>query len=1242
LNKSVVKLLFIFSIVSCLCLIGSLPHSAAAGETEDFQFATKLKNDGMFVSAAEEFLRFSERYPHSTFRDEALIGAGEAYMQAGRAVLALDVFEMFLDAYGADEKACKARFYRGRILKALGRYREGAVEFLNVPDESGGCGLVDDSLLEAGECLLSAGESEEAAGVFRRLINQWGDSDLVPRAMYSLALTLLNTGRDLGADKMLRELVNTHPASPVAALALVRLGEWALARGDVEAAEKHFEHVVDRYREKSLQEKGMFNLIEIYGRREDDATLLETAERYLDRFPEATRRGIVFNRAIEAAWRMAKYDRALSMIDESTAEGAVRDSTGSLALLRGKIQARKGRTAEALQALSTFRLSYPRSPHNREGLVLEADLRRESGSPLESARLYHLALLEENSGPDDVSILARLAEVSVRDLADTVSAIRYWEMVVREDKDGEAAEEALWHASRARERIGDPDGARTGYEKLLERFPAGRFSGDVERRIDYLATESRWGKEAAQELARAAVSDAPEAVRLVRTAVILLETVRDPEEAARILERALDTGLSDTLLPEARYYLGKAHALAYEKSRVREGGGAKSLELALSTWWDIARDYAGTTYGMRAHRDYLEYKLNDLGTQAKLKRLDEFSKLYGTGAAGRWAVGEKIDILYGLAQEGEEWAADSARALCETMMRGGGRGPEMKEAVLKYGYLNRIGDDLEAAEQAFGDFVTSYGDDRRVAPVLYDLGETLVRLKRYDDARVAYSRCLSKTPHRSLAEKCALRIGDCLYYEHRFAEAFRTYAGFVTDHPDSKLSIEAAYRQALALEQLGRAGEVDSILTRLAGRQDIDRGLRVRLLQRLGQRLHAAGDSDEARPFVEELVTLERSSGNLRLMGDVLYAEGEYRPAIDAYTGALKFADADTCGILAQRARAFFHVDDFERAGKDLASIVGLCPDHEAIPTVYLEQGNVQAERDRCGEAEATLLALREKYPGTGAAVSALYHLAVCDMKRGGYEPAISKLNALVQAAPQSPIIDKVYFKLGSAHFGAGNLNLAALNYTLAAEAAADPDLKFRALRNVASAYQELEKWNEAARAWRLVTEQFPDGEGIVEIFFNLGFCYGQSGRYDMAYEVYSRIPGVAENEEQEGRGHYWAGICLKNLDRCDEAVRDFLRVPYLRTGGMWGVTAKLEAASCYEKIGERDEAEKIYRAVISSHGEGSDWGRVAREALDRLRGTKENGGGGGGLEEKEGSSNGSDTGSGAGSRGGTSREGGM
>ena len=200
-----------------------------------------------------------------------------------------------------------------------------------------------------------------------------------------------------------------------------------------------------------------------------------------------------------------------------------------------------------------------------------------------------------------------------------------------------------------------------------------------------------------------------------------------------------------------------------------------------------------------------------------------------------------------------------------------------------------------------------------------------------------------------------------------------------------------------------------------------------------------------------------------------------------------------------------------------------------------------------------------------------------------------------------SPIVDQVYFKLASAHYAAGDLNLASANYALAAEAARDRDTRFLALQNVGRVEQRLENWDKAAEAWHTLAEEFPGREASIEALFNLGFCYTQSGRFELAWEVYRRIPGIAVNEEQRGRAHYWSGAVLKNLGRYDEAIREFLRVPYLQTGGMWGVTAKLEAAGAYEMTKRFDEAERIYRAVLESHGPDSDWGRIAAGGLERI-----------------------------------------
>jgi len=125
---------------------------------------------------------------------------------------------------------------------------------------------------------------------------------------------------------------------------------------------------------------------------------------------------------------------------------------------------------------------------------------------------------------------------------------------------------------------------------------------------------------------------------------------------------------------------------------------------------------------------------------------------------------------------------------------------------------------------------------------------------------------------------------------------------------------------------------------------------------------------------------------------------------------------------------------------------------------------------------------------------------------------------------------------------------------------------------------------------------------GIVEVLFDLGFCYNQAGKNELAYDVYIRIPDVATSEEQQGRAHYWAGMSLKSLGRYDEAIREFLRVPYLKTGGMWGITSKLEAAAVTSFKGDLGQAQAIYeeRSVRIRTGLRLGKGRVGRSQADR------------------------------------------
>ncbi|HSG26884.1 MAG TPA: tetratricopeptide repeat protein, partial [Candidatus Krumholzibacterium sp.] len=1099
--------------------------------------------------------------------------------------------------------ACRARFYRGDILRVMKRYREAADELSMIEESYPGCPLRDQALLNAGECLISAGDPMGAAAVLRRLVDTATGSETVPRAMFSLAMALRNIGRDLEADNILQRLISEHPGSPVTALALLRMGERAMGGGQLDEAERYFRRAESGFKEPSLRQKASSGLIDVKGASGDDRAVLEKALDFLGEFPGSEMRPSIYRKAIDSAWKLGEADRALGLLDAWTSEGSVADSTGQLDLLKAGILASKGRRTEAIAILEEFRHRWSRSPLLVEALMQEASLLRAEGRSAKAASMIHLALLEQQEGPERAGMLESLADLSATGLGDTLSAIRYWEEAALTDLTGEVAAGALWKAGRARESLGDVEGALGLYRSLLERFPDSDQAARAAERIAKASIRRKKDDRAISEIAAFALAEYPAEVKSVEIGMILLEKADMPGEAAAYLNRALKDELPPALGAKARFYLGAAYHRMYELSSIEGEPDGKYREKALTEWLKGARDYAGTQWGGSAHRGYLEDKLEDWNTGDRLKRLDEFLAYYEGSPDGWWAIGEKGRILYEAASAGQEWAVDSALSVLQSAWSGGAGDDIKKESILRMGYLYRLkGMDGEAAG-AFRRFLTADKGDSRAGAVYYDLGETLISMKDYPGALQAYDRCMESGPSRSMSARCTLRIGDVRYYMHDLEGAAREYGSFGARYPESRLVDEAAYREAMVLERMGDFARCDSILNGLESREDLPRPLRTRLLSRLAYRMKASGDPVRARELLRELVSLERRHEHLALYGEVLLDTGELKDAERMFSDAIRFEGVDTCRVLSGRAVARFRQGETARAQEDLQRLLASYAGCGSVPAVLLAKGVQEAEAGRCEQAEGTFAVLRERYPGTVEASTALYHLSICDMKRGGYEEASQKLTSLLREAPHIPILDKVYFKLASAHYGAGNLNLAASNYRLAAEAATDEESVFNALKNMAMIYQELEEYDKAADGWYRLCETFPGHKDIVEMFFNLGFCYAQSGSFEMAREVYERIPAIAESEEQQGRAHYWSGISLKNLGRYDEAVREFLRVPYLRTGGMWGVTSKLEAAGCYERLGQKEQALQIYERILANHGERSDWGALAKQAIDRIQG---------------------------------------
>ena len=1172
-----------------------------AGENEDLNFAKKLRHDGMYVAAAEEFLRFTDKYPQSVFRPEALFSAAESYLQAAKANDALTTYEKFIETYPKDDRACMARLQRGKIFKALKRYKEGADELLLIPDENPACPVIDQALLDAADCLMSMGDSEGAAKVLRRLINDRKDSQLTPRARYTLALALINTGRDMEADKVLADIVSMYPTSPVRALALVKLGDRSLAKNDYTKAEGYFRTVEKDFTEDPLSEKAVLGIISIQMKKGNADGVLSESERFLQKFPNSDMRSQVTRAAVEAALKSKKPDRALALINSLKSAKAAPDSTGELALLSARVLMESGKTSEATQELEAMRSAHPASPFLRDALVLEAELRDRAGAPLESARLYNLALMGDVDKGERLKLNARLAELSASRLADTLSAIRYWRLIADEDRDGSAAEEAIYRESELKDKMGDVEGASHGFETIVSRFPEGPFAARAKDRLSALAVRPIWNAAVGRRLSRIAAWDAGPAQRSLEAGAILIENARDADAAMPLLEGALAKELSDSLRAKGSYYLGTAHIMRAGAAKARGEDASAERTKGLDILKDTSQKYPNTAWGERAVREYLSERQSEWTLAERLDRIDEYMKLYGAGEGRWWALTEKARYLSERASKGDTAAARAALAAAGQVIASSAPPAQKKEAVLLGAYLMQGRGDNAGAVRAFQTFASTYPDDPRVTGVLYNLGEALMAAKDFAGASAAYDRCIARAPGRTIAEKCMIRKGDCLYYRSLYAEAADAYAGFAAAYPESELAADAVYREAIARDKAGDGKKAEETIQNLLNREALPKTVRLRALAWLGGRYLDARQYDQARPLLDELAAGERTAANLTLAGEADLGSGEYTSAVKNLGDALGMQGVDSCRVVALRARTSMRLKQSDQYGRDTQWLAARCAAWKGLGAVLLEKGRIEAEEGRCDVAAVSLGDLQKKYPNSDEATEALFYLALCDLKRGGYKEAAEKLESFIGSAQRSAILPQAYFKLGSAQFGAGNLNLAAKNYALAAESAKDPELAFTAWKNLGSVYQQLEKWDDASATWQKLVETYPGHDGIVEVLFDLGFCYNQAGKNELAYDVYIRIPDVATSEEQQGRAHYWAGMSLKSLGRYDEAIREFLRVPYLKTGGMWGITSKLEAAGCYELKGDLGQAQAIYESVLSAYGPTSDWGKVASEGLKRI-----------------------------------------
>ena len=293
----------------------------------------------------------------------------------------------------------------------------------------------------------------------------------------------------------------------------------------------------------------------------------------------------------------------------------------------------------------------------------------------------------------------------------------------------------------------------------------------------------------------------------------------------------------------------------------------------------------------------------------------------------------------------------------------------------------------QLAAEAFQALLTAHPDFGKADLAAFYCGESLLQLRRHDDAAVWYREYLRRKSVGPQARQARFRLGESAYLAGKNAQAKSELQQFVKQYPDDELNaFVLAYLGDIALAQadfLAAERSFRQCLTRFpAGRMQDD--------CRLG------------------LARTEEKQGNLdsaERLYLALSAKTSSRVAADAqfYLGALQYAR----GNYAEVVKSF---DVFEN----------LWPHDSRLPTARIDRGWALFKLKRFDDARAAFSAA-----ATAPAVGTLarYWLGLTEKEQGHWAAAARTLVAAADADPHFDQLAALRFHAGDALLSAGDLD---------------------------------------------------------------------------------------------------------------------------------------------------------------------------------------------------------------------------
>lgn len=1036
------------------------------------------------------------------------------------------------------------------------------------------------------------------------------------RAAYTAAAALQNREAwDLAAEEW-ASLVAKHPADPLALKGRYYLGICQAKRGDWPAAAKTFRDVLNTAADdetKSMARwelaRGSFQTAQRDPSPQAYAAATAALRDFLSHGEGRPQRDEAAFYLGESLWQEGRRESAIGVWKRFLTDYPSSSHLPDVLYALGVGQAQVKQPAEAVATLKRFADSFPKHPLADDVAIWRADAAIAADNPAEAERV--LAPLASGKGRRSIDALQRLAGVRWKQKRWPEAATAYADLAARQPA-SLAGYQAAAAAGRAYVEARMPEKARP----LLQQAMAadGDLGADAAHSLILLELDSK----------------APDRALAVATKK-LAELGSQPEHAASRATLELDRADALWEIPERRAEAAADYAAVAQKypdNATVSGAALAMTALALLEQGKPAEAIvAADTFLRRPTAENSGQRLLDV----KAIRAEAFLAQgdYPASAAAyrelisghpqaaqrsTWQIREAVALT-----AAKEWQAVHDRlTAAQPTLRGEAAAealfldatalvelkqstaaiplllqldqqhadwPRRDEAMLLGVRARRESGDRKGAMSQAETLLKTFPESRYADVAWYRLGQLRQDAKLYDTAIKAFEKAVSTKPAGSRAPWALLAVGWCHEAAGRLDKAINAWGRLIDSYPDSKAVNAALVARGDAHY---RKGDFQ------AGLDDASRFLKA--------------------PAQRDQNTVATAEAHL-LGGLCLVGLKRYPDAVKAFRRVLADQPSFAAGDRVAFEMGVAQLLDGQRAEaqKTFEMVVSRYPQSSRAAEAWFEIGEARFEAkawDQAAEAYAKAIAAAKDANNAAELLEQARH------KRGwafamkqDHAAAAEAFADQVRYHPAGPLAADGQAMLGESLFQSDDHTKAMRPLTAALEDPArlsSDDLRGLALIRAGECAARARDWAKSLTLSEQLQRSQPASPYAPQARYAAAWARQNLGQLDQALAAY-RTLADAGHTEIAARARLMEGEVLFEQGNHKDAIKAFFKVAYGFGDQQappefhpWQAQAAYEAARCFEALGEKEQATKLYAELVSRYPDSAQT-PAARKRLTAL-----------------------------------------